>query len=148
MSIPPVVITRVFNAPRALVWKAFTEKDHMKEWYFDLDEFKPIPGFTFRFPGGPPEDPRRYTHVCTITEVVPESKLAHTWKYEGYEGDSLLTFELADEGDGTRLTLTHSGLGTFPADNPDFARGNFETGWNDIIGVALEKYLESIRKRN
>lgn len=27
------VIERVFNAPRALVWKAFTEKEHLKHWW-------------------------------------------------------------------------------------------------------------------
>ena len=28
-----VVITRVFNAPRELVWKAFTEPEHLEHWW-------------------------------------------------------------------------------------------------------------------
>src|SRR5690349_22702742 len=28
-----LVIERVFNAPRSVVWKAFTEADHLKHWW-------------------------------------------------------------------------------------------------------------------
>jgi hypothetical protein len=38
--------------------------------------------------------------------------------------------------------LTHEGLETFPANNIDFSRENFEAGWNDIIGKSLAGYLE------
>jgi hypothetical protein len=53
-----------------------------------------------------------------------------------------VTFELTPDGTKTRLKLTHSGLHTFPADNKDFARSNFQMGWKAIIGDSLKKYLE------
>jgi uncharacterized protein YndB with AHSA1/START domain len=141
MNKQPFVIERTYNVKAAKVWKAITDKNEMKHWYFHLDEFKPEPGFEFHFSGGPP-DGIQYHHVCRVTEVVPGKKITYSWRYEGYDGISFVTFELSDEGDSTRLKLTHAGLDTFPQDNPDFAEKNFEAGWTDIIGEHLRKYLE------
>ena len=140
MNKDPIVIERTFNAPVKKVWQAITTKDQMKKWYFDLKEFKAEPGFEFRFEGGTEE--RSYVHVCKITEVIKEKKLRHSWRYDGYEGESFVTFELFPEGDQTRLRLTHEGLATFPSSNKDFARDNFEAGWTDIIGKSLAGFLE------
>ena len=35
-----VVIERTYNAPVEKVWKALTDVDQMRQWYFDLKEFK------------------------------------------------------------------------------------------------------------
>lgn len=141
MSQQPFIIERVYNTPVSNVWKAITDNKEMKEWYFDLDEFKAVPGFGFEFKGGP-EDGVQYLHKCSVTEAITEKKLAYTWSYAGYEGESLVTFELFGEAGKTRLRLTHSGLHTFPAGNPDFAAANFEAGWNHIIGISLKEFLE------
>ena len=137
----PFVIERTYNAPISTVWKAITDKNDMKQWYFDLAEFKPEVGFEFQFTGGPSPE-KQYVHLCTITEVIPGRKLTHSWRYEGYEGKSFVTFELFDEGGKTRLTLTHAGLETFPKENPDLAKHNFVAGWTDLIGTSLQEYLE------
>lgn len=141
MNQPPITKEQVYNAPVALVWKALTEKDQMKEWYFDLPAFNAIPGFEFRFTGGPP-DGIHYLHICVVIEVAEQKKLSYTWRYDGYEGDSLVTFELFDENGKTRLRLTHEGLETFPSGNPDFAKHNFEQGWSEILGTSLKNYTE------
>ncbi len=135
-----VIVERVFNANRQLVWQAITEKEMMKQWYFDLKEFKPETGFQFEFMGGS-EDGTQYKHLCEVTEVIPEKKLTYSWRYEGYEGITYVTFELFDENGNTRLKLTHTGFETFPA-IPDFAIHNFEAGWNHIINVSLKGFLE------
>ncbi|MFN8238652.1 MAG: SRPBCC domain-containing protein [Chitinophagales bacterium] len=140
-----VITERVFDAPRQLVWRALTEKELMKQWYFDLKDFNPTPGFQFEFKGGH-EDGIQYNHLCEITEVVTEQKLTYSWKYEGYEGISYVTFELFDEGGSTRLKLTHTGIGSFPSDNPDFAIHNFEAGWNHIIHTSLKNFLETSKQ--
>ncbi|WP_018612363.1 SRPBCC family protein [Segetibacter koreensis] len=140
MKNEPFVIERTFNASIENVWKAITDRDQMKQWYFDISEFKPEVGFEFEFEGG--SENRRYLHKCTITEVVAGKKLSHSWQYEGYEGKSFVTFELFPEGDKTRLKLTHEGLETFPGDNKDFAKESFVAGWTYIIGESLKKYLE------
>jgi uncharacterized protein YndB with AHSA1/START domain len=139
MSNEPFIIERTFDAPVAQVWKAITDKNEMQQWYFNFPEFKAEVGFEFNFMGGPEE--RQYLHRCKITDVVEEKKLAYSWRYEGYEGNSRVIFELFPEGNKTRLKLTHEGLETFP-DNPDFAAKNFAAGWTQIIGASLKEYLE------
>lgn len=136
------VIEQTYQASSEIVWKALTDKDEMKLWYFEFQDFKPEVGFEFQFQGGPAED-RQYLHICKITEVINGKKLAYSWSYEGYEGNTLVTFELYPEGDRTRLKLTHEGLDTFPASNPDFARKSFEEGWTWIIGTSLKEFMEN-----
>jgi uncharacterized protein YndB with AHSA1/START domain len=143
----PFVIERTFNALIAKVWKAITDKDCMKQWYFDLPDFKPEVGCEFRFLGGKDPD-QPYEHVCVITELVPLEKLTYSWRYEGYEGISHVTFELFEEGSKTegyrtRVKLTHAGLETFPKNNPDLAKENFAIGWTAIIGTSLKEFVES-----
>ena len=140
MKNEPFVIERTYNATIEKVWNAITNKQAMKQWYFDLKEFKPEVGFEFQFEGGP--DDRRYLHLCRITEVVEGKKLTYSWRYEGYEGNSFVTWELFPEGNKTRLRLTHAGLETFPASNPDLNKKNFVAGWTDIVGESLKKFLE------
>jgi len=136
-----VIVERVFNAPISKVWKAITDKDEMKLWYFDLAEFKPEVGFKFQFTGGTPE--QQYIHLCEITEVIPQKKLTYSWIYKGYEGCSYVTFELSEQPqDKTLLKLTHIDIDTFPQDKPDFAIHNFEAGWDSIINTSLKEYLE------
>ena len=137
-----VVIERTFNAPVARVWKALTDGDEMRGWYFDLKEFKPEVGFEFEFTVE--HEGTRYNHLCKITEVIPQKKIAYTWRYAGEEGDSLVTFELFADGDKTRLRLTHEGLDTFPK-LPAYARANFEKGWTEIIGSSLKQYVEETK---
>ena len=134
------VIERTFNALNGKVWKALTDKEQMKEWYFDLAAFKPEVGFEFQFEGG--KDDRSYLHLCKITEVIKEQKITYSWRYQGYEGISYVSFELFPEGDKTRLKLTHKNLETFPKNNPDFGKENFVAGWTHIIGTSLWAYLE------
>jgi uncharacterized protein YndB with AHSA1/START domain len=141
MTTEPFEIDCTYNAPLSKVWKALTDKDEMKQWYFDLAEFKPEVGFEFTFTGG--KDGREYKHLCKITEVIPGKKLKHSWTYDGYEGTSYVTWELFDEGDKTRVKLTHEGLETFPQNNPDFAKESFVEGWTGITGKNLKEFVES-----
>ena len=135
----PIVMERTFTAPVARVWQALTDVGEMKEWYFDLKEFKPEVGFEFEFTVE--HEGMTYHHLCKITEVIPQRKLAYTWRYKGEPGDSLVTFELFPEGNKTRLKLTHTGIETFPK-TPAYARKNFEAGWTAIVGSELKKFLE------
>jgi uncharacterized protein YndB with AHSA1/START domain len=138
----PFVIERIFNAPIEKVWKAITDKDQMKQWYFSFENFKPEVGFEFQFEGG--DGSNTYLHLCKITEVIEGKKLTYSWRYDGYEGNSFVTFELFAEGNKTKLKLTHEGLETFPASNPGFAKQNFVKGWTQIIGTSLKEFVENI----
>lgn len=139
----PLIVEELLEAQPEAVWKAISNRDEMSLWYFDLKEFKAEKGFSFQFEGGPSED-RMYTHLCTVLEAIPDEKLSYSWKYKGYEGSSTVSFELFPQENGTLIRLTHSGLETFPTDNPDLARGNFEAGWTEIIHTLLPEYLQSL----
>ena len=134
-------IERTYNAPIEKVWKAISDNNEMKKWYFVLPEFKAEIGFEFQFSGGPPD--KSYLHLCRVTDVIPGKKLSYSWRYEGYQGISLVTFELFAEGNKTRLKLTHEGLESFASNNnPHFDKKNFEGGWLQIIGASLKEFLE------
>ena len=134
-----VVIERTFDAPVTEVWNALTDVDQMRQWYFDLKEFKPEVGFEFEFVVE--HEGMTYHHLCRVTEVVPQKKIAYTWRYKDAPGNSLVTIDLFAEGDKTRLKLTHTGIETFPK-TPAYARKNFEAGWTQIIGFELKQFVE------
>lgn len=135
----PVVVERTLNAPVAKVWEALTDVDQMRQWYFDLKEFKSEVGFEFEFVVE--HERNRYHHLCKVTEAIPQKKIAYTWRYKGEPGDSLVTIELSPEGEKTRLKLTHTGIDTFPK-TPAYEQKNFEAGWTAIIGTELKQFVE------
>ncbi|HYG19873.1 MAG TPA: SRPBCC family protein [Ohtaekwangia sp.] len=140
MKNEPIVFERTYNAPVSKVWKALTDRNGMKHWYFDISAFEPVVGFEFRFVAG--NEGREFVHLCKVVEVIPEKKLKHSWQYEGVEGSSFVTWELFSEGKNkTRVKLTHEGLDTFPQ-NKDFAKQNFIQGWTAIVGTLLANYVE------
>lgn len=134
-----VVMEITIQAPVDRVWQALTDVDQMRQWYFDLKAFKPEVGFEFQF--SVEHEGNIYDHRCKVVEVIPQKKLAYTWRYEGQPGDSTVTFELFGEEDQTRLRLTHTGLETFPK-LPAYARQNFVNGWTEILGSSFKNYLE------
>lgn len=136
----PIVVEKELNAPIEKVWQAIADKTQLKQWYFDLDDFRPERGFCFRF-AGEGHQGQEYMHRCTVTDVIPGKKLQYSWQYEGYPGYSLVTFELVDKGGKTHVRLTHHGLETFPQDNADFARSSFNGGWDEIIANMLPDFL-------
>ncbi len=138
MNTTPLIKEVLINVPSDKVWKAITDKDQMKQWYFDLADFRPEVGFEFEFMGG--EKDKIFRHLCRITEVDEGKKLTYSWKYDGFEGISYVTFELQDEAGSTRVRLSHAGLESFPT-IAEFNKENFVKGWNHIIGTSLKEYL-------
>jgi uncharacterized protein YndB with AHSA1/START domain len=134
----PVVLERTFNAPVARVWQALTDVEQMRQWYFELKEFRPEVGFEFEFIVE--HEGMKYHHLCRVTEADPPRKIAYTWRYKDEDGNSLVTFELTPAGGKTKLRLTHEGLETFPS-TASFARKNFEAGWTAIAGE-LQQFVE------
>src|SRR5579863_269076 len=144
MSHHPLVIERIFDVPVTKVWDAITDNEHLKKWYFQIPDFKPIIGFGFSFSGGAKGE---YKHLCTVTEVISGRKLTYSWRYDGYPGNSIVSLELFEEGKKTKLKLTHSGLESFKNAGPDFAPEKFAEGWAYILGTSLKGFLESQSER-
>ena len=142
MGTQPLIVERTYNAQIENVWKAITDRDRMKEWYFELEEFKAEKGFKFQFTGG--DENVKYLHECEVLFVDPPNKLSYSWTYpEHNSGYSMVTWELFKEGEKkTRLKLTHEGLDSFPKDDPNFAVKSFTEGWNFILGDSLKNFIE------
>lgn len=59
----------------------------MTKWYFNnVSGFKPEVGFETEFVVASKE--RIFTHLWKIIEVVPYKRIAYTWNYKEYEGES------------------------------------------------------------
>jgi uncharacterized protein YndB with AHSA1/START domain len=135
----PVIVEQTYNASPGTIWNALTEPQKMKEWYFNIEQFKPAVGNEYDFYAG--DKDKQWLHHWKITEVIPNKKIAYTWQYPEYSGMSLATFELFPEGNKTKVKLTHEGLETFPAEVPELARENFVAGWNELLGKSLSGFL-------
>jgi uncharacterized protein YndB with AHSA1/START domain len=134
--------TKLLNAPIATVWHAITNREAMKQWYFDLSAFSPEAGFEFTF-NGQGKHGELYEYICKITKVVAEKLLRYSWRYKGFEGISFVTLELVAEGNTTRLKLTHEGLESFPVTATNaFGKENFSEGWTYLIGSSLKEFVE------
>lgn len=136
-----LVVESVYHSPVKKVWKALTDNIELKKWYFQLKDFIPQVGFRFEFSGEPDDGPQ-FLHLCEITQVIDERKLAYTWAYDGLPGNSEVSWELFKDVDNTKLTLTHTGLESFAENGRDFSIESFKGGWNYFLNDALKKHLE------
>lgn len=137
----PIIIQYKINASAESIWKALTDRDEMKFWYFTIPDCEPEPDQEFDFyescEGG------KYLHRARIVENVPNRKLKHTWTYpELSEAVTTVTWELQQEEDGTRVTLIHENIEGFDGLGKVFSRASFTEGWNAIIGKSLKEYAE------
>lgn len=137
----PVVVEQVFPASRDAVWKAITDKDQMRQWFFEtIEDFVPEPGFETQF--NVRAEDKDYLHLWKVTEVIPNKKIVYKWRYGGYPGDSFVFWELSETAIGTQLRLTHRGHATFSQDEPVFNRENCEEGWRYFLCERLKAFLE------
>lgn len=141
METQPFVIEMDYDAPVEKVWKAITDPDDMKQWYFDLPSFTlkvAVPKEIEKF-----EDPdTMFLNKCFAVEMIDGKKISYAWKYEAYPGNSLITFELSEKGKKTKLLFTHQGLETYPVSNPEVARDNIVSSWRYMLDTAIKVFLE------
>lgn len=142
MQHEPVIIERIYNVSIHTVWEALTDVKALRQWFFDVPAFEARLGFEFEF-RGKGADGEDYLHKCVVTEVNEPYKLSYSWRYEGYEHISLVTYELQANSNKTHIRLTHSGLESFPASGA-FAKENFVQGWTALIGSLLKSYAEKM----
>lgn len=139
MSTDPIVLSFTYDFPSVKIWKALTDVEDMRKWYFPLADFKPEVGFEFKFTAG--DENVQFRHECQVTEVVVGKKIAYTWRYPDYPGNSEVSFEIFEEGEKNRVVITHAGIETFPQDDPSFARESFNGGWTYFL-ENLGKFLK------
>jgi uncharacterized protein YndB with AHSA1/START domain len=150
-----ITITRVFDAPRDLVFKAFTEAEHLAKWWGPEDfsaptvESDPRPGgaltIVMRGPDG-----ADYPMKGTFKEVVPPERLVLESAALGPDGEPLLeavqTVTFVERGGKTELTLRARAVALVP-DAVAMLAG-MHAGWNqslqcldDVLTGAVERQI-------
>ncbi|NWJ48327.1 MAG: SRPBCC domain-containing protein [Chloroflexi bacterium] len=150
-----IVITRIFDAPRELVFKAWTDPNLMMQWWGPKGFIAPVCKIDLRVGGsyhccmrGP--DGKDYWSTGVYREIVPPSRLVCTdnfadekgnvvpASYYGMPGDwpqEFLVTATFEEFEGkTKLTLRHSGI---PAGE---MREMTEAGWNESFDKLADSF--------
>jgi uncharacterized protein YndB with AHSA1/START domain len=154
-----LVITRTFDAPRDLVWRAWTEPEMLMRWWGPKDftcpraEIDPRVGGRYlncmRGPAGSELD-RDYWTTGVFKEIVPPERLVYTDSFAdergnvvpashyGMDGDipleMLVTLTFEESGGKTTMTLRHEGL---PA-------GEHQEGANEGWSQSFDKMAEML----
>ncbi|MEM7359926.1 MAG: SRPBCC domain-containing protein [Pseudomonadota bacterium] len=145
MNQGPIIVACEYPYSTSLVWQALTRPEQLRQWLFEpIDEFKAEVSFTTQFDVCVEE--QSYTHLWEVSEVQPESRLVYRWRYVGYDGDSSVCWQLRPAGKGSHLVLTHSGVESFPQDDPIFARETGVAGWEYLLNKSLRSFLERVSK--
>jgi uncharacterized protein YndB with AHSA1/START domain len=106
-------MTRLFDAPRRLVFDAMTKPEHIKEWWGRLGEGYSVPvcesdfrvGGAWRFVSRHPKGEAAFHGEHK--EIVPPSRVVFTEIFEEFpDVVSVVTSEFEEEGTKTRLTVT------------------------------------------
>ena len=109
-----LVITRVFDAPRELVWRAWTEPAAAVKWWgpkgFTVPDYKTDsrPGGAWRVCMRSPEGEDHWAHGV-YREIVAPERLVFTYAFEDATGkpghETLVTVTFAELGEKTKLTV-------------------------------------------
>jgi uncharacterized protein YndB with AHSA1/START domain len=107
-----VVVTRSFDAPRELVWSAYTEPEHLTQWMggfsgwtMPVCEFEPVPDKAYRF-AWRKDDGEEMEITGVVKEVVPPERLVTTEEWGGDWPEALTTVEFTEADGRTTITTT------------------------------------------
>ena len=150
-----LVISRHFNAPRELVWRAWTEPERMMRWWGPKGFSAPSCRIDLRVGGSylgcmRSPDGKDYWSTGVYREIVPPARLVCTDSFADEKGnvvpashygmpgewpaELLITVTFEVEDGGTRMTLRHSGL------PPGEMTKECEAGWNE----SFDKLAQSV----
>jgi uncharacterized protein YndB with AHSA1/START domain len=145
-----VTLTRIFDAPRILVWKAWTDPTMMAQWFGPRGFTSTVEALDVRAGGrlrivmhGP--DGNDYPMKGEFREVTPPGRLVFTNIAIDKDGNHLLEGEttviLSESGGKTTLTLQSHAIGLVPIASQMLA--GMEAGWNQSIDKLAELFFRS-----
>ncbi len=153
-----LIITRIFDAPRKLVWRAWTDPEHFKRWWGPKNFTCPACKIDFRVGGTylhsmrSPEGQEFWT-TGVYREIVPMERIVYTDSFadengnvvpashygfteENWPMDLHVTVTFEDLGGKTKMTLTHTGF-------PDGQHEKLASaGWNE----SFDKLAASVKQ--
>lgn len=107
-------MTRLFDAPRALVFEAMTQPEHIRHWWGNLGDGYSVPvcevdlrpGGKWRFVNRTPNG-QSAVFYGEYREVAPPERVVFTEFFEPFpDTESVVTAVLSEEDGRTRLTAT------------------------------------------
>ena len=153
--IEDLVITRVFDAPRALVWHAWTDPEHMKRWWGPKGFTSPSCTMDVRVGGRflwcmRSAQGKEYWNTGVYREIVPLERIVYTDSFADPQGnvvpashygmpddvplENLITVTFTEQDGRTTMTVRHA---MPPGPMADMAKG----GWNG----SFDKLAASLR---
>lgn len=156
-------VTRVLNAPRELVWKAWTEPKYVMLWWGPKGFTAPVCQMDFRVGGKSlccmkSPDGQEFWNAIEYHEIVPHEKIVSSMYFSDSKGNKIEPEELGieheaiegafdvtlfeDLGDG-RTRLTH--IGNEPMDSARDS-GQLE-GWNQILDKLAAVVAELVQTK-
>ena len=112
-----VLVTRSFRAPRALVYRAYTEPELVRRWLLGppgwsmpVCEMDVRVGGRYRWRWRSDENGKEFGFSGTFREVEAPARLVHTEAYDpgttgdGYPNEAIVTVTFTDEGNRTTMT--------------------------------------------
>ena len=109
-----IVLTRLFDAPRHLVFDAMSKPEHIRQWWGNLGAGYSVPvcevdlrvGGAWRFTNRTPKG-EMATFYGVYREVAPPRRVVFTEIFEPFpDAESVVTAVLTEEQGKTRLTAT------------------------------------------
>ncbi|MCK6624258.1 MAG: SRPBCC family protein [Anaerolineae bacterium] len=147
-----MVITREFDAPRELVFKAFTDPGLYVQWLgprdltMTLETFEPKSGGSWRYIHRDKEG-NAYAFHGVNHEVTAPERIIGTFEFEGLPEPGHVTLETArfETLPGGRTRLTVQSVFQSVADRDGMLQSGMEEGMNDSY-ARLDELLEKIQK--
>jgi len=140
-----VTINRLMDAPVDLMWKVWTEPEHLKAWWGPRIFTAPVCEVDLRVGGRMhiimrAENGAEHGADAVFEEIDPPNRLVWTMDAVSPTGETLLktrtTITLKDEGGKTRLVIVSEGYGVVPEAVQMLA--GMEIGWNQSIDKLAE----------
>jgi uncharacterized protein YndB with AHSA1/START domain len=106
-----IVMTRIFHAPRSLVFEAWTKAEHVAHWWdpsgvpLSVCEIDLRPDGAFRWVHGG-ADGMEYSFTGTYREITPPERLVFATRMSPSSPESVGTLVFAEESGKTKLTMT------------------------------------------
>lgn len=151
-----LTITREFDAPRDLVWQAWTEKDHITQWFgpegfstrVDKHELKSGGRFDYVMIG---PDGKEYPGTSVFKEISPQDRIVATDEFgDDFKAENadlpagmIVTTTFEDVGSKTKVTISieHASAD----DKKKHEEMGVVAGWNSSLDK-FEKYIAGLAK--
>ena len=132
------------NAPRNTVWRYFENPDLLAGWLM-RNNFSGKIDEEFQFFAQPTNQWDGVLH-CKLVEFDPPRKLAYTWDANDIKGKTLVTIELIEEAENTRIRLIHANFENASVDVEPIIRSH-DAGWTNHLHILAMQLGEEVSEK-